>query len=141
MKKNLIALVALLTMVVFAGGAMAQTPAKPAEKPVTQAATDKSATPPAEKPKVEKKEAPKAMEASGTVAAYESGKMIKVKGKDKEMAFDVTGGTKINGEVKEGANVTVMYKKDGDKMVATAITVAAAKKTEGKKPAPAEKKS
>jgi len=30
--------------------------------------------------------------------------------------------------VKDGAKVTVMYKKDGDKMVATSITVAAEKK-------------
>jgi len=37
----------------------------------------------------------------------------------------------------------VMYKKEGDKMVATAITVVAKKKVEEKKPAPApaEKKS
>jgi Cu/Ag efflux protein CusF len=50
--------------------------------------------------------------------------MIKIKGaKDKEMAFDVTGDTKMKGEVKEGAKVTVMYKKDGDKMTATSISV------------------
>jgi hypothetical protein len=54
--------------------------------------------------------------------------MIKVKGKDKEMSFDVTGDTKVKGEVKDGAKVTVMYKKDGDKMVATSIAVAAEKK-------------
>ena len=52
---------------------------------------------PAEKPKAEKKEAPKAMKASGTVAGYEAGKMIKVKGKDKETTFDVTGDTKSEG--------------------------------------------
>ncbi len=83
------------------------------------------------------------MTASGTVASYEAGKMIKVKGKDKEMVFDITGETNVKGEVKEGAKVTVMYKKDGDKMIATAITVAAEKKAEEKKPAPVstEKKS
>jgi hypothetical protein len=53
------------------------------------------------------------------------------------MAFDITGATNVKGEVKEGAKVTVTYKKDGDKMVATAITVAAEKKAEEKKPAPA----
>jgi Cu/Ag efflux protein CusF len=74
------------------------------------------------------------------VATYEAGKVMKVKSKEKEMVFDVTGDTKIKGEVKEGAKVTVMYKKEGDKMVATAITVAAGKKAEEKKPAPAEKK-
>ncbi len=137
MKKNLVVLVTLLTMVAFASVVMAQTPTKPAEKPVAPAAEK----PKAGEPKAEKKEAPKAMEASGTVAAYETGKMIKVKGKDKEMAFDVTSDTKVKGEVREGAKVTVMFKKEGNKMVATAITVAAQKKAEEKKPAPAEKKS
>jgi hypothetical protein len=142
MSKILTVLVALLTMTAFAGGVMAQGQTKP----VAPAATEKQAVPAAEKqkatePKTEKKEVTKAMETSGTVAAYEAGKVIKVKEKDKEMAFDVTGNTKVKGEVKNGANVTVMYKKDGDKMVATDITVAAEKKVEEKKPAPAKKKS
>jgi len=115
MKKVFVIMIALVTMVAFAGSVMAQAPAKPA-------------APPAEKPKAEKKEAPKAMKASGTVAGYEAGKMIKVKGKDKETTYGVTGDTKVKGEVKDGAKVTVMYKKDGDKMVATSITVAAEKK-------------
>jgi|MudIll2142460700_1097286.scaffolds.fasta_scaffold148578_3 hypothetical protein len=115
MKKVFVIMIALVTMVAFAGSVMAQAPAKPA-------------APPAEKPKTEKKEAPKAMKASGTVAGYEAGKMIKVKGKDKETTYGVTGDTKVKGEVKDGAKVTVMYKKDGDKMVATSITVAAEKK-------------
>ncbi len=97
-----------------------------------------------EKAKVEKPKAPKAMNFKGTVAAYEAGKMIKVKGaKDKEMTFDVAADAKITGEVKEGAKVTVAYKKDGDKMMATAITVPAAKKKAPKKaeePKPMEKK-
>ena len=115
MKKVFVIMIALVTMVAFAGSVMAQAPAKPA-------------APPAEKPKTEKKEAPKAMKASGTVAGYEAGKMIKFKGKDKETTYGVTGDTKVKGEVKDGAKVTVMYKKDGDKMVATSITVAAEKK-------------
>jgi len=142
MKKNLVVLVALLTMVVFAGIVMAQTQAKPGDKPAPAAATDKPATAPTEKPKAETKETLKAMVTSGTVAAYETGKMIKVKDKDKEMAFDVTGDTKIKGEVKAGVPVTVEYKKNGDKTIATAITAPAEKKKiEEKKPAPAEKKS
>jgi Cu/Ag efflux protein CusF len=69
------------------------------------------------------------MHFKGTVAAYEAGKMITVKGhKDKEMTFDVAADAKIKGEVKEGAKVTVTYKKDGDKMVATSISAAGAKK-------------
>jgi hypothetical protein len=127
MKKVFVIVIALLTMVAFASSVMAQAPAKPAE-PAKPAA-------PAEKPKTEKKEAPKATKAMGTVAGYEAGKMIKVKGKDKETTFGVTGDTKVKGEVKDGAKVTVMYKKDGDKMVATSITVAAEKKPAEKKPA------
>jgi len=102
MKKVLVVLVALVTMVAFASLVMAQ--------------------------------APKEMKATGTVAAgYEAGKMINVKVKDKEMSFDITADTRIKGEVKEGAKVTVKYQKDGDKMVATSIAVPAAKKAKEKK--------
>jgi hypothetical protein len=136
MKRVLVVLVSLLTVVAFASVGMAQAPAKPAEpeKAAPAPAPEKAK---AEKPKTETKKAPKALKATGTVAAYEAGKMITVKGKDKEMAFNVTGDTKIKGEVKDGAKVTVMYKKDGDKMIATSITAAAAKKA--KEPKPAEK--
>jgi hypothetical protein len=143
MKKNMIAFVALLAMITFAGVAMAQTPAKP----TAPAVTDKSSVSTTEKPKaegpnVEKKETPKAIRVSGTVEEYEAGKMIKVKDKDKEMAFDLTRDTKVKGDVKYGAKVTVMIKKEGDKLIATTITVVAEKKVEEKKPtpAPAEKK-
>jgi hypothetical protein len=124
MKKLFVVMIALLTMVAFASSVMAQAPAKPAEpaKPATAPAPEKKAP---EKAKADK---PKAMKAMGVVAGYEAGKMIKVKGKDKEMAFDVTGDTKVKGEVKDGAKVTVMYKKDGEKMTATSISVAAEKK-------------
>jgi len=127
-------MIALLTMVAFASSVMAQAPAKPAE-PAKSAEPAKPAAP-ADKPKTEKPKATKPATFSGAVAGYEAGKMIKVKGKDKEMAFDVTGDTKMGkGEVKEGANVKVTYKKDGDKMIATAINVMAAKKPAEKKPA------
>jgi uncharacterized protein YxeA len=122
MKKILTVLVVLLTLVAFSSGVMAQAPAKPA----APAATDK---PKVESPKAEKKEAPQTTEVSGTVAAYEAGKTIKVKGQDKEMTFEITGDTKVNGEVKVGAKATVMYKKVGDKMIATAITIATEKKS------------
>jgi Cu/Ag efflux protein CusF len=127
MKKILVVLVSLLTMVAFASTVMAQTPAAPAP------AAEKAAPAAPEKPKAETKKAPKDMKATGTVAGYEAGKMLKVKGKDKEMAFDVTGDTKVKGEIKDGAKVTVMYKKDGDKMVATSISGPAAKKSKEKK--------
>jgi hypothetical protein len=73
--------------------------------------------------------APKAMHFKGKVTAYEAGTMIKVKGaKEKEMTFDIAADAKIKGEVKEGAKVTVTYKKEGEKMVATSISAAAHKK-------------
>jgi len=93
-----------------------------------------TALPAAEKPKVEKPKAPKAMKLSGIVAAYEAGKMIKVKGaKEKELTFDIALDAKIKGEVKEGAKVTVVYKKEGEKMMATSISVAPAKKVRAEK--------
>lgn len=116
MKKTLIVLIALFAMVAFVSGVVAQ------QKPET--------------PQSQKTKAPKAMHFKGTVAAYEAGKMIKVKGaKEKEMTFDVAADAKIKGEVKEGAKVTVMYKKDGDKMVATSISAAAPKKPKAEKKA------
>jgi translation initiation factor IF-2 len=140
MKRTLVVMVALLAMVAFVSGVMAQAPAtteKPAAPAVEKAAPAPAPAQPkpaAEKPKTEK---PKALKFSGAVAGYEAGKMIKVKGsKDKEMTFDVTGDTKMKGEVKEGAKVTVNYKKDGAKMVATSITVSAEKKPPKKEKAP-----
>ena len=135
MKRALVVMVALLAMVAFVSGVMAQAPAK-TEKPAAPAPEKAAPAPapekakPADKPKADK---PKAMKFAGTVAGYEAGKMIKVKGsKDKEMTFDVMGDTKMKGEVKEGSKVTVMYKKDGDKMVATSIAVSAEKKSSKK---------
>ena len=117
MKKILILMVALLATVAFVSGAIAQAPAK-MEKPAGTPAPEKAA-PAAEKPK-----AAKPMSFKGTVAAYEAGKMIKVKGaKDKDMSFDIAADAKMKGEVKEGAKVTVTYKKEMDKMVATSISV------------------
>ncbi len=118
-------IIAMLTTMAFAGSVMAQGQAKPAAPPAAQ----KQAPAPEKQKAAEQKEAVKPMEASGNVAAYEAGKMIKIKGKDKELSFDLTGSTTIKGEVKDGAKVTVMYKKEGEKMVATAITVTPEKKS------------
>jgi|MudIll2142460700_1097286.scaffolds.fasta_scaffold1049384_1 flagellar basal body L-ring protein FlgH len=139
MKRILILMVALLTLVAFAGGVMAQAPAK-TEKPAAPAPEKAAPAPAPEKPKPAA-EKPKAKPAApkpvtGTVAAYEAGKMIAVKMKDKEMKFDIAADAKIKGEVKEGAKATVAYKKDGDKMVATSISVAAPKKEAPPKKAP-----
>ena len=132
MKKALVVMVALLTMVAFAGGVMAQAPAK-TEKPAAQAAPAPEKAAPAPKPAAEQ---PKPLKATGTVAAYEAGKMISVKVKDKEMKFDIAADAKVTGEIKKGAKVTVMYKKDGDKMVATSISGPKPKKEAPPKKAP-----
>jgi Cu/Ag efflux protein CusF len=117
MRRLLIVLVALFAMAAFVSGVVAQ---------------EKKAEPPApavEKDKTEKAKASKPMKAYGTVVAYEVGKTIKVKGKkEKEWTFDIAPDAKIKGKVKEGGKVRVVYKKEGDKMVATSISVATAKK-------------
>jgi Cu/Ag efflux protein CusF len=132
MKKALVVMVALLTMVAFAGGVMAQAPAK-TEKPAAPAAPAPEKAAPAPKPAAEQ---PKPLKATGTVAAYEAGKMISAKVKDKEMKFDIAADAKVTGEIKKGAKVTVMYKKDGDKMVATSISGPKPKKEAPPKKAP-----
>jgi len=122
MKRMLIVMVALLAVVAFAGSVIAQAPAKTEQPSAAPAPAPAAEKPKAEKPKAEKPKAPTPVQ--GTVAAYEAGKMIKIKGaKDKEWTFDVTADTKISGEVKEGAKARVAYKKDGDKMIATSIMV------------------
>lgn len=121
MRKALVVLVTLLVTAAFVSGVMAQGPK-----------TDKPAAA-SEKPKA-KAAAPKPVK--GTVAAYEQGKMIAVKVKDKEMKFDIAADAKIKGEVKEGSKATVAYKKDGNKMVATSISVPAPKKSAPPKKAP-----
>ena len=152
--KKAILLVALLTLVAFVSGVMAQpkpaapekpaaaTAAKPAEKPAAPAKA-------AEKPKFEK--------FSGDIKSVDAmaKSLVVVKGKD-EKTFATTADTKITKgketlkfeDLKAGMNVAIEYKKDGDKMVAVTIKVAApkapAKKAEEKKapekPAEAPKK-
>ena len=109
MKKVLFVLIALLTVFAFAAGAVA------AEK---------------------KAAAPQAGKVTGTVTAFiaanqadKTAGTISVKdAKDKVWAFDVLADTKITGEVKKEAKVTVAYKKEGGKTSATSITVIAMKK-------------
>ena len=133
MKKALIVLVALLTMVAFATSVMAQEK-KPAPAP---AAPEKAPAPEKAAPKAK---AAKAMKFAGMVSAYDAAaKTLKVKGKEKEMEFAIADDAKIKGEVKDGAKVMVSYKKDGEKNVATAIAVASAKKAKGEKKAAAPK--
>lgn len=123
MKKTLL-LVAVLALVAFAW-AMAQQ--KPAPAP--------AAAPTQEKPKEAK---PAKLERfSGTVEKVdEMAKTFVVKGKkeSKEFAFgDKTKLTKAGKEVtfaelKTGMSVIVQYQKEGDKMIASSVKVAAPKK-------------
>lgn len=112
MKKVFVVMVALLTVVAFASAGVA-----------------------AEKKAAAKPKAQKAMKVAGKVVAYEPGKLIKVKGtKSQEWAFDIAPNVNIRGDVKEGVNVKVGYKKDGDKMVATTIAVIPEKSKAQQKP-------
>ena len=133
--KKLILLVTLLTLAVFVSGVMAQqnpAPAKPAGT-----AAPAPAAPAAEKPaKVEK--------FSGTVEKVDDAtKMVEVKMKKKTMNFATDDQTKITkagkgmsfADVKKGMHVTVEYKKEGDKMIATAIKASAPKAAKKEKPA------
>jgi len=128
--KKLTLLVALLTLVVFVSGVMAQQ--KPAPAPAKPAGT--AAPAPASAPAPEK---PMKMEKfSGTVEKMdEATKTVVVKGKKDEKTFALDDKTKItkagkemaSADLKKGIHVTVEYKKDGDKMVAATIKAAAPK--------------
>jgi hypothetical protein len=112
MKKVLVMMVALLTVVAFASVGMA-----------------------AEKKTAAKPKTAQALKVSGKVVAYEPGKLLKVKGaKSKEWAFDIAPDVNIKGDVKEGVNVKVDYRKDGAKLVATKIAVIPEKSKAQQKP-------
>jgi hypothetical protein len=147
--KKLILVVALLTMVAFVSGVMAQSKPAPAPaKPAGTAAPAPAAAP--EKPaKAEK--AAKTEKFSGTVEKVdEAAKTVVVKGKKEDMTFAVDAAkiTKSGKEMpladlKSGMSVSIEYKKQGDKMVASSVKASApkaAKKEKTEKPAekPAE---
>ncbi|MDI6762161.1 MAG: DUF5666 domain-containing protein [Thermodesulfobacteriota bacterium] len=118
--KKMILLVTLLTLVAFASGVMAQQKPAPAPAPAAPAKE--------EKPKIEK--------FTGVVEKIdEMAKAVVVKDKKGEKTFAVDDKTKITkggkdmpfAELKKGTNVSVEYKKDGEKLVAVAIKAAAPK--------------
>jgi len=128
--KKMIFLVTLLTLLAFVSGAMAQQKPAPAKPAATPAPAPKPAAP--EKPKLEK--------FSGVIEKVdEMAKAIEVKGKvkkeEKTLTFATDDKTKITrgkdtlsfADLKKGMNVSVEYKKVGDKMIAVAIKVAAPK--------------
>ena len=130
--KKIILLVALITLVAFVSGVMAQQKPAPA-KPATTAAPAKAAATPAPAPvKVEK--------FSGMVDKVdEMAKAIVVKGKvkkeEKTLTFATDCNTKIQkagkdmpfADLKKDMTVSVEYKKEGEKMIAIMIKVAAPK--------------
>jgi Skp family chaperone for outer membrane proteins len=127
--KKMILFVAILILVAFVSGAMAQGKPAPA-KPATTAA-----------PAPAKPEAPAKLEKfSGTIDKVdEMAKAIAVKGKvkkeEKMMTFSLDDKTKITkgkaslsfADLKKDMHVSVEYKKDGDKMIAVAIKASAPK--------------
>ena len=131
--KKIILLVTVFALVAFVSGVMAQQ--KPA--PAAPASTAAPA-----KPAMEKME-----KFWGTIEKVdEMGKTVEVKGKKgKAMTFTFDDMTKITkgkeamkaGDLKQGMMAGVEYKKEGDKMIATAIKLSAPKATP-KKAAPAE---
>jgi hypothetical protein len=141
-KKSLLICFILAAFAVFASSAFAQEKkAEPASPAVPKAAPAPAAPAPKATPAPAKAKAPKEMKAAGTVGIYEAGKMITVKGeKDKEWTFDITAKTKVKGEVKGGAKVTVMYVKDGEKLTATSISGPQPKKEKPAKEKPAAEK-
>lgn len=132
--KKLILWVALFTVMAFVSGVMAQQP-KPATAP------EKTAT-----PEPSKTTAAKVEKFSGVVEKVdELAKAVVVKGNKAVNTFSTDDKTKITkgketltlSDLKGGMNVSIEYKKDGDKLVASAIKVAtpkaAPKKEEPKK--------
>jgi len=149
--KKMTLLVALLTMVAFVSGVMAQGTKAPAPAPAKAAGTVAPAPAPAKAPAPEKPA--KAEKFSGMVEKVdEAAKAVVVKGKKDEKTFVVNDKTKITkggkdmplADLKKGMDVSLEYKKDGDKMVATAIKASAPKAAKAEKKekaaAPAEKK-
>lgn len=144
--KKLIFLVALLALVVFVSGSMAQQKQTPAPaKPVT---TPAPVPAPPEKPKLEKFSSTieKVDEVAKTLEVKQ-----KVKKEEKTLAFAIDDKTKITkgkgtislGDLKKGMRVSIEYKKDGDKNVAVAVKVVVPKtrpKKPEEKPAEPEKK-
>lgn len=119
--KKLVLLVAVLTMVVFVSGVMAQQKTAPAPTPAPTPA-------PAEKAK-----AAKMAEFSGTVQKVdETAKTVTIKSGKEEKTFTINNMTEVTkggkkmalADLNEGMNVVVQYKSKEGKDVASAITVA-----------------
>ena len=120
MKKTIL-LVVVLTLVAFVSGAIAAAPPKPA----TPAPAASATTAPAKMEKF-----------SGEVKSVDAmAKSIVVAKAKVEKSFVITADTKITKgkealkleDLKAGLNVSIEYKKDGDKLIAATIKVSAPK--------------
>ena len=134
--KGLVLLVAVLTLVTFASGVMAQqTPATKSAAPTPAAPEKKARTAPAalEKTKVQKEERFIGKVSTMDVAA----KTVVVKNPEAEKTFTVGDTTKITRggkkmvlpDLKRGMNVSVSYKMEAGKATAATIIVAPPKPT------------
>lgn len=69
------------------------------------------------------------LKASGVVKSIGEGKLVLTAG-EKELTFVVNDATKKPEGLKEGAKVVVVYKKEGEQMIALSIMVAREKKAD-----------
>jgi hypothetical protein len=138
--RKLILLVVCLTMTAFVSGAMAQQKAEP-QKPAEKAAPAPAPTTPAQVPAVpapapEKAQEIKIEKFSGTVEKVDvAANAVIVKDKKGDKTFVINDKTMVTkgkdslkpADLKKGMNVSVSYKMEGDKMMATDIKAAAPK--------------
>jgi uncharacterized protein YodC (DUF2158 family) len=126
--KKMVFLVVLLTLVAFVSGAMAQQKPAPTPAPAAAPAPAPAAPIKEEKAKIEK--------LTGVVEKVdEMAKAVVIKTKEGEKSFAIDDKVKISkggkemplAELKKGMNVSVYYKKDGEKMTAVAMKVSAPK--------------
>ena len=146
MKKTVL-MVAMLMLVAFVAVAMAQQKATPAPAPAPAKPTATAAPAPAPASAKPASTAPaKPQSFSGQITkvdAMAKSVMVKgmVKGKSEEMTFVTDDKTKITkggkefpfGDMKEGMQANISYKKEGDKNMAASIKVAAPKAAPKKK--------
>jgi hypothetical protein len=64
----------------------------------------------------------------GDKTEFDTDRMVVIKtAKGKEMHFDLAANAKVGGKVDRGSKVTVSYKKQGQKLVASAVVVSTKK--------------
>jgi hypothetical protein len=149
--KKIVVLATVLMFVAFVAAATAQQKPAPASPSTTVAPAPAPGAGPApekskaEKPKAEKPKAAKAEKMSGTVEKVdEMAKTFVAKDKKGEKTFTVDDKTKITkggkpaalADLKTGLQVSVTYKMEGDKAIASAVGITAPKAPAKEKKAP-----